>query len=284
MKNNGLENNNVFHKKFLKGYLPIVGLTFIVIIVFVTIFAEYISPYDPYEIDLSNRLAPPSKEHWLGQDDLGRDVLSRIIYGSRVSLTVGLLTVAISVVIGTSIGMVAGYYGGWIDEIIMRITDIFLAFPVMLLAIGIMAILGGSLNNVIIALSIVGWKTYARLARGQVLVEKEKEYVKALRAIGFGSFRILFRHILLNISVPIIVAGTLGIAGVIVQEAGISFLGLGVQPPLPSWGVMLSEGHQYILKAYHLTTFPALAIMLTVMGFNFIGDGLRDVIDPTLRY
>ena len=284
MKNNGLENNNVFHKKFLKGYLPIVGLTVIVIIVFVTIFAEYISPYDPYEIDLSNRLAPPSKEHWLGQDDLGRDVLSRIIYGSRVSLTVGLLTVAISVVIGTSIGMVAGYYGGWIDEIIMRITDIFLAFPVMLLAIGIMAILGGSLNNVIIALSIVGWKTYARLARGQVLVEKEKEYVKALRAIGFGSFRILFRHILLNISVPIIVAGTLGIAGVIVQEAGISFLGLGVQPPLPSLGVMLSEGHQYILKAYHLTTFPALAIMLTVMGFNFIGDGLRDVIDPTLRY
>lgn len=284
MKNNGLENNNVFHKKFLKGYLPIVGLTVIVIIVFVTIFAEYISPYDPYEIDLSNRLAPPSKEHWFGQDDLGRDVLSRIIYGSRVSLTVGLLTVAISVVIGTSIGMVAGYYGGWIDEIIMRITDIFLAFPVMLLAIGIMAILGGSLNNVIIALSIVGWKTYARLARGQVLVEKEKEYVKALRAIGFGSFRILFRHILLNISVPIIVAGTLGIAGVIVQEAGISFLGLGVQPPLPSWGVMLSEGHQYILKAYHLTTFPALAIMLTVMGFNFIGDGLRDVIDPTLRY
>ncbi len=284
MKNNGLENNNVFHKKFLKGYLPIVGLTVIVIIVFVTIFAEYISPYDPYEIDLSNRLAPPSKEHWFGQDDLGRDVLSRIIYGSRVSLTVGLLTVAISVVIGTSIGMVAGYYGGWIDEIIMRITDIFLAFPVMLLAIGIMAILGGSLNNVIIALSIVGWKTYARLARGQVLVEKEKEYVKALRAIGFGSFRILFRHILLNILVPIIVAGTLGIAGVIVQEAGISFLGLGVQPPLPSWGVMLSEGHQYILKAYHLTTFPALAIMLTVMGFNFIGDGLRDVIDPTLRY
>lgn len=284
MKNNGLENNIVFHKQFLKGYLPIVGLIFILIIAFVAIFAKYISPYDPFEIVLSNRLAPPGKEHWLGQDDLGRDVLSRIIYGSRVSLTIGFLTVVISVIFGTSIGMVAGYYGGWIDEIIMRITDIFLAFPVMLLAIGIMAILGGSLNNVIIALTVVGWKTYARLARGQVLVEKEKGYVKALRAIGFGSFRILFRHILLNISVPIIVAGTLGVAGVIVQEAGISFLGLGVQPPLPSWGVMLSEGHQYILKAYHLTTFPALAIIITVMGFNFIGDGLRNVLDPTLRY
>lgn len=274
----------IFYKQFIKGRLPVIGLAIITAMLFMTLFADYIVPYDPYKINLSERLSPPGKKHLLGQDDLGRDVLSRIIYGSRVSLKVGFFAVGISVIIGTSIGVIAGYFGGWIDEIIMRLTDIFLAFPAMLLAIAIMAILGGSLNNVIIALSIVGWKTYARLARGQVLVEMGKEYITALRALGFGSFRVIFRHILPNILVPIIVAATLGMAGVIVQEAGLTFLGLGVQPPIPSWGGMLSDGHQYILKAYHLTTFPGLAIMLTVLGFNFIGDGLRDALDPKLRY
>ena len=192
--------------------------------------------------------------------------------------------IIISVTIGTSLGLIAGFFGGLVDEIIMRITDIFLAFPAMLLAIAIMAVLGGSLMNVIIALSLVGWKTYARLARGQVLVEKEKDYVMALHAVGFGSFRIIFRHVLPNILIPIIVAATLGMASVIVQEAGLTYLGLGVQPPTPSWGGMLSEGHQYIIQAYHLTTFPGLAIMLTVLGFNFMGDGLRDALDPRLRY
>ena len=166
----------------------------------------------------------------------------------------------------------------------MRITDIFLAFPAMLLAIAVMAILGGSVINLIAALSIVGWKTYARLARGQILVEKEKDYVEALRASGFGSFRIIFRHLLPNIIVPVIAAATIGMASVIIQEAGLSFLGLGIQAPTPSWGAMLSEGHQYIVQAYHLTTFPGLAIMLTVLGFNFLGDGLRDMLDPRMRY
>jgi len=275
---------NFFFRQFLKGRLPIIGLIIIILMLFMSVFANYIAPYDPYEIDLPGRLSPPSKKHLLGTDDLGRDVLSRIIYGSRVSLKVGFLVIMISVVIGTSFGLVAGFFGGLVDEIIMRITDIFLAFPAMLLAIAVMAILGSSLNNVIIALSIVGWKTYARLARGQILVEKEKEYILSLKSVGFGSLRIIFRHILPNISVPIIVTATLGMASVIVQEAGLTFLGLGVQPPIPSWGGMLSEGHQYIIRAYHLTTFPGLAIMLTVLGFNFIGDGLRDALDPKMKY
>lgn len=274
---------NIF-KLIMKNRLSAVGLVLISIILFTALFADYIAPYDPYEIDLEGRLSPPGKEHILGQDDLGRDVFSRMIFGSRISLQVGFIAVGISVLFGTTIGLISGFFGGWIDEIIMRITDIFLAFPAMLLAIAIMAILGGGVVNLIAALSLVGWKTYARLARGQVLVEKEKEYVESLHSVGFGSLRIMFRHILPNIIVPVIAAATIGMAAVIIQEAGLSFLGLGIQPPLPSWGAMLSEGHQYIIQAYHLTTFPGLSIMITVLSFNFLGDGLRDLLDPKMRY
>jgi len=247
------------------------------------IFAPLIAPHPPNQIDLSYRLAKPSPGYLLGRDSLGRDILSRMIYGSRISVWVGFSTVTIAVLIGFSLGSLAGYYGGWVDGLIMRVVDILMAFPGILLAIAFMAVLGPSLNNVILTLGLIGWASYARLVRGQVLSLRETEFVLAAKALGLGPMRIIFGHILPNVLGPIMVQATFGLAGNIVAEAGLSFLGLGVQPPTPSWGAMLNEGRSVLLSSPHLTAFPGLAIMIMVLGFNFIGDGLRDAVDPKLK-
>jgi len=264
-----------------RNKLAIAGLFIIGSLIFAAIFAPYLAPFEPFEQSLRGGLKPPSLEHPLGQDKLGRDNLSRIIYGSRISVCVGLFAVSISLLIGTTIGSVAGYLGGWIDELFMRIVDIFLAFPGILLAIALTAVLGPSLHNVILAICVTGWVSYARIVRGQILTVKEREYIVAAKAIGANPLRIIMIHILPNILSPLIVEATFGMAGAILVEASLSFLGLGAQPPTPSWGSMLNEGTQFLLIAPHTTTFPGLAIMIVVLGFNFLGDGLRDTLDVT---
>jgi peptide/nickel transport system permease protein len=259
--------------------LAFFGLCLLSLFILVSLFARQLAPFDPAEQHLEEGLNGPSFHHLLGQDKLGRDILSRMIYGSRISLMVGLSVVSISLFVGLFIGSMAGYFGGVIDEVIMRIVDVFLAFPGILLAIAITAVLGPSLQNVLIALCLMGWVGYARIIRGQILSVRELEYVQAAKSNGASASRILVRHILPNIMAPVIIEATFGMAGAIIAEAGLSFLGLGVQPPTPSWGSMLAEGRQFLLLAPHLTTFPGLAIMLTVLGLNFVGDGLRDAMD-----
>lgn len=270
-------------KKLLKNKLTIMGLIIIGTLLGTALLAPVIAPYPPTRINLAHRLTKPNRQHILGRDSLGRDILSRIIYGSRISIYVGFVTIGVSALLGFFFGAIAGFYGGWVDELIMRIVDVLLAFPGILLAIALMAILGPSLNNVILTLCLIGWVGYARLVRGQILFLRETEFILAAKALGVGSFRIIFCHLLPNILGPLIVQATFGVAGSIVAEAGLSFLGLGVQPPTPSWGAMLNEGRSVLLKAPHLTTFPGLAIMLVVLGFNFVGDGLRDAVDPKLK-
>lgn len=243
--------------------------------------APWLATADPARIDLAARLAVPGPGHVLGLDSLGRDIFSRIVYGSRVSLYVGVVTVAVSVVVGTAVGAFAGYRGGWVDEVTMRVVDVFLAFPGILLAIALTAVLGPSLRNVVLALCVMGWVGYARIVRGQVLLARELAYVEAARAVGCSDRRVLVRHVLPNVIAPVVVEATFGIAGAIVAEAGLSFLGLGTQPPTPSWGAMLAEGRQFLLLAPHLTIWPGLAILLTVLGINLLGDALRDRIDET---
>jgi peptide/nickel transport system permease protein len=232
--------------------------------------------------DLAHAFEGPSWKHPFGRDADGRDILSRVIHGSRISLLVGLVVVSVTGIIGVLLGSIAGYRGGWFDEILMRISDILQAFPGLLLAIFIVAVLGAGLDRVLLALCITGWVSYARLARAQILVQRELDYVQAVRALGASPVRILFRHILPNIASPLTVQMTFGMAGAILAEASLSFLGLGVQPPTPSFGSMLNEGTQYMIlpAATHLTLFPGLAILFVVLGFNFLGDGLRDVLDP----
>lgn len=270
-------------KKFFKNKLSLVGLIFIGAFMFIALFAPWLSPHHPHQIDLAGRLTKPCWEYPLGKDSLGRDMLSRIIYGSRISLLVGVLTVGLSSLIGFFLGALAGYYGGWVDEVLMRIVDVLLAFPGILLAIALMAVLGPSLQNVIMALCLIGWVSYARLVRSQILSLRETEYIMAAHALGYSSMRIIFGHLLPNILGPLIVQATFGLAGNIIAEAGLSFLGLGVQPPTPSWGAMLNEGRAVLLQAPHLTTFPGLAILLVVLSFHFLGDGLRDAVDPKLK-
>jgi len=250
--------------------LVIIGLLLVTALV-----APFVAPYDPLAIDLRGELEGPGAGHPLGQDKLGRDILSQVIYGSRVSLVVGLVVVGISLLIGVSLGAAAGYFGGVFDSVLMRIVDILLAFPGILLAIALAGILGPNLRNIILALCVLGWVGYARLVRGQVLAEKNREYVLAARAIGASHSRIIVRHILPNCFAPVIVEATFGLAGVILAESSLSFLGLGPQD-VPTWGRLLNEGAQYLLFAPHVATFPGIAIMLTVLGFNFIGDGLRN--------
>jgi peptide/nickel transport system permease protein len=263
--------------------LAATGLVILAVVVLMALFAPYLAPFDPTAVHLTEGLSGPSITHPLGQDKLGRDILSRIIYGARVSLYVGVFTVLISAVVGSIVGALAGYLGGVVDEVVMRLIDILLAFPGILLAIAIMAILGPSLNNVVIALALLGWVTYARLVRGQVLALREYEFVQAARALGADAKRIIARHLMPNVLGPVIVTATFGMAGAIVAEAGLSFLGLGTQPPTPSWGSMLNDGRAFLLTAPHLTTFPGVAIMVIVLGLNFLGDGLRDILDPLGR-
>jgi peptide/nickel transport system permease protein len=270
-------------KRLLKNFAFTSGLLLTVALLLVAVAAPLLAPFDPNIQETSRRLEPPSKEHLLGLDDLGRDVLSRILFGARVSLRVGFSVVLIASSIGIALGAIAGYFGGKADLIIMRLCDILLAFPGILLAIALVAVLGPSLNNVVLALSIIGWVGYARLVRGQVLKIRETEYVTAAQALGARAPRVILLHVLPNVINPVIVMATLGLAGSILAEASLSFLGLGVQPPTPSWGAMLTAGRRYLGLANHLAIFPGAAIMLAVMGLNFLGDGLIDALDPKYR-
>jgi len=236
--------------------------------------------FDPASQELSLRLAGPSQTHLFGLDELGRDILTRVLAGARISFLVGLTVVSVSATLGTLLGALAGYFGGLTDDVISRVVDVLLAFPGLLLAIALVAVLGPSLGNVLFALTTIGWVGYARLVRGQVLRAREFEYVQAARALGAGSGRVLWRHVIPTAMPAVVVQATLGMAAAIIGEAALSFLGLGVQPPTPSWGTMLNGGRAHILDAPHLTLFPGLAIALLVLGFNFLGDGLRDFTDP----
>ncbi len=263
----------------LKNKFALFGAVIILFLLLTALFAPLLAPYDPFEQNIMQGLEKPNKAHWFGQDKLGRDLLSRVIYGSRISLWVGISTVSISLIVGVAIGAISGFYGGLTDDLFMRLVDILMAFPGILLAIAMVAVLGPGLNHVILALCLIGWVGYARLVRGQILYLRELEYVTAARAIGANPGRIITRHLLPNLIAPLIVEATFGMAGAILAEASLSFLGLGTQPPTPSWGSMLNEGREFLLLASHHTTFPGLAIMLVILGFNFLGDALRDYFD-----
>lgn len=255
----------------------------IVVIILIAVFAPFVAPYDHLKQSLVDRLAHPSAEHWLGTDELGRDVLSRIIFGARVSLTIGLVPTLISMAIGTVLGLYAGFYGGKVDFIIMRLADVMLAFPSLLLAMVVMYTMGGGLINIFIALSLVNWASTARIVRSQTLSLKEKEYVEAARSIGVKKPTIMFRHILPNCLPSLIVLFTLNIPAAILSEASLSFLGVGAQPPSASWGLMVVRGKKYLFSEPWLSIAPSVAIMVIVLAFNFLGDGLRDVLDPYLK-
>lgn len=270
--------------RFKRNKLAMVGLCVIIFLYTVAIFAPILAPYPYDKMNLDNIYAPPgSPGHILGTDEFGRDVLSRLIYGARVSLTVGLVVVGMSSVVGITLGAIAGYYGGWIDSLIMRVVDFLYAFPFFILAITIVAILGPSLYNAMLALAVVSWVGYARMVRGQFLSLKQTEFVEAARGAGAGDLRIMFVHLLPNALGPVIVQMSLGIAGAILSASGLSFLGLGAQPPTAEWGAMLNAGKDYLRSSPHLATYPGLAIMVTVLAFNFVGDGLRDALDPRLK-
>ncbi len=264
--------------------LATIGVILVILFVILALFAPWIAPQDPSAIDLPNRLGSASHSHWLGTDELGRDILSRVIYGARVSMFVGSCIVLTSLVLGLIIGSIAGYYGGWIDQFFnVVVMNAFLSFPGILIAIAFVAFRGPGIGNLVIALSISGWVGYARLVRGQVLAAREREFVEAARAIGASDLRIITRHILPNIIQPVVVQSAIGMAGAILAEATMSFLGLGVPPPTASWGSMLNDGRAHLFDAPHLVLFPALAVMLAVLSFNFIGDALRDYLDPRSR-
>lgn len=267
----------------LKNKAAAFGLAYIFVLIILAIFADFIAPYDPVEQRIVNKLSPPSSAHILGCDELGRDVFSRLIYGARISLIVGVSVVALSATLGSLLGSISGYYGGKVDMFIMRIVDIFIAFPGLVLAIGIMAALGQSILNVIIALVLVNWPAFARVVRGEALKLSQLEFVQAAKVIGASNVRIIFSHILPNAMAPILVLATLNIGWAILAEASLSFLGLGVNPPEPSWGSMVATARFYLLSAQHVILFPGIAIFLTVMAFNLVGDGLRDALDPQLQ-
>jgi peptide/nickel transport system permease protein len=258
------------------------GAAIVCVTVIAALFGPAIVGVDPAFQDLPLRLEGPSMAHWFGLDELGRDILARLLVGARISLLVGAVVVGISASVGTMLGSIAGYYGGLVDDVVSRVSDVLMAFPGLLLAIAVVAVLGPSLTNVVLALTLIGWVGYARLVRGQVLRVRELEYVQAARALGAATPRILARHVIPATMPALIVQATLGMGGAILAEASLSFLGLGVQPPAPSWGTMLNYGRSHLLDAPHVTIFPGLAIAVLVLGFNFLGDGLRDTLDPTM--
>ncbi len=270
-------------KAFRKNKTAMLGVALILFFIIIALLAPLIAPYDYKEQQLIERLQAPSSTHWFGTDDLGRDLFTRVLFGARISLWVGFFSVVGSVVVGTALGILAGYYGKWLDMLISRVFDIVLAFPSILLAIAIVAILGPSLQNALYAIAIVNIPTYGRLVRAKVLSLKTEEYIIAAKAIGMKNGRILISHILPNSMTPIIVQGTLGIAMAIIEAAALGFLGLGAQPPDPEWGKMLSDSRQFIQKAPWTVIFPGISIMLTVLGFNLMGDGLRDAMDPKMK-
>jgi peptide/nickel transport system permease protein len=263
--------------------LAIFGVATIAFNILMAISASSISPYDPYAMQLGNKLQGPDAAHIFGTDQLGRDILTRVIWGSRVSFEIGVVVVALSLFVGIPLGLVSGYAGGWLDEGIMRVTDIFLAFPALVLAIFIQAAIGPGLTNAMFSIAIVSWPTYARLVRGSAMSIKQNEFIEAARAVGEGKLRILFRHIFPNVLSPITVQSTLDMGGAVLTAAGLSFIGFGVQPPTAEWGAMVSTGRDYIAFAWWMTAFPGLAIFLFVLGFNLLGDWLNDFLNPRLR-
>jgi ABC-type dipeptide/oligopeptide/nickel transport system permease subunit len=272
-----------FWRSLRRNRSAMVGLIILAFLVAVALFGPLIAPYDYRESNLPESLKPPSAAHWMGTDEIGRDILSRIIYGTAVSLRVGIEAVLISLVIGIIFGSAAGYYGGKIDSCIMRFMDIMLAFPSLLLAVAFMAVLGRGIDNAIIAIGIVSIPEYARIVRGSVLTVKDNDYIQAARAIGNRDREVIFYHLLPNVMAPIIVRGTLGISAAILEAAALGFLGLGVQPPEAEWGAMLGSGRSAIFSAPHIVTFPGIAITITVLAFNLLGDGLRDALDPRMK-
>ena len=259
------------------------GTVIVLVAALAAVAGPSITPFDPAAQELPLRLAGPGGAHIFGLDELGRDVLARVLAGARISFFAGLTVVSVSAGLGTLLGALAGYFGGWLDDLISRVIDTLMAFPGLLLAIALVAVLGPSLGNVLFALTIIGWVGYARLVRGQVLRAREFDYVQAARALGAATPRVLFRHVVPAAMPAVVVQATLGMAGAVIGEASLSFLGLGVQPPTPSWGTMLSGGRAHLLDAPHLTLFPGLAIALLVLGLNFLGDGLRDLTDEQRR-
>ena len=270
-------------RAFLKNRTAVVGVIVAVLVVLAAIFAPFLAPADPLEQDVYCKLSPPGGAHLLGTDDFGRDVLSRIIYGARVSLTVGVLSVLVGMTIGTLLGLAAGYFRGWIELLVMRMVDVFMSFPVLIMGLLVMAILGTGLGKLIVAIGVVLAPRFARLAYGAAVSVRETEFVDAARALGAGPWRILLRHVLPNVFGEILVMGTLWTATAIRIEANLSFIGLGVPPPTPTWGNMIREGVNWIVVAPWLPVFPGLAILITVLAFNMVGDGLRDAVDPKLQ-
>ena len=272
-----------FWERFYRNKLAVAGSGIVIALFVVSILAPWASPFDPTRIDLQNILAPPSADHWLGTDQLGRDVLSRMIWGSQISLKVGFVSTGIAILIGTLMGAVAGYYGRWVDAVIMRFVDIMLCFPTFFLILAVIAVLEPSIWNIMVIIGATGWMGITRLVRADFISLKERDFVQAARAIGANDFRIIFIHIMPNAMASILVAATLGVAGAILTESALSFLGIGVQPPTPSWGNILTAGKDNIDIAWWLSLFPGLAILVTVLGYNMLGEGIRDSLDPRLR-
>lgn len=272
----------IYWQRFRRNKLALSGLSIILVFSIIAIFAPLIAKHNPIEQNLILRLQPPSQKHWLGTDDLGRDVFSRVAYGTRISLTVGFLAIAMTTLIGTIIGLVSGYFGGKIDLILMRLVDIMLCFPTFFLILMVIAFLEPNIYNVMIVIGLTSWPGLARLVRGECLSIREREFISAARLLGLSTVRILFVHILPNVFAPILVSATLGVGSAILVESALSFLGLGVQPPTPSWGNILTIGKDYIYLAWWLSLFPGLAILFTVLAYNLLGEGLRDVFDPRM--
>ncbi len=282
-KNNLLRKLKDIFSRMKRNKLAMFGLVIIIVLILTAIFADYIAPYDYSSNDLKNQFSSPSKDHIFGTDEFGRDIFSRIVYGSRISLKVGFISVGIALIAGVAIGAASGFYGGKIDTFLMRIIDVIQSLPDILLAIAIMAVLGPGLSNLMIAVGIAAIPGYAKIVRSSVLSVKDNEFVEAARANGSSDYRIIVKHIIPNCLAPIIVQATLGVAYAIINAAGLSFIGLGLEPPTPEWGAMLSGGRAYIRDYAYMTIFPGLAIVITIFALNVLGDGLRDALDPKLK-
>ncbi len=274
--------SDMFVENFLRDRLAIIGGVIVAALFIVAIFAPVIAPHDPANINTKNMLAPPSLKHLCGTDDLGRDVFSRMVFGARISLTVGFVAIGIATIIGLLIGAVAGYFGGWIDDVLMRFVDLMLTIPTFFLILAVIAFLEPNIYNIMIVIGLTGWMSVARLVRAEFMALKKRDFVMAAKAIGVSDIVIMLRHIMPNAMAPVLVSATLGVAGAILTESALSFLGIGVQPPTPSWGNILTLGKDNIEFAWWLSAFPGLAILITVMGYNLLGEGIRDALDPRL--
>jgi len=282
-RDRGLDSARRWWRRFARNRGAVFGLAVFLAIVLMALFADALAPHDPLAQGVGPTNAPPSLAHWAGTDSFGRDILSRIIYGARIALVVGVVAVLLAMVIGVTLGLVAGYYGGWVDVVIMRVMDGLFAFPIIILAIAMMAVMGFGVKNVIIAVAVGFIAPFARVTRADVLAVKEEPYIEAARLAGVSRPAIIARHVLPNVLAPIIVQAALRVSGAIITEAGLSFLGLGPPPPTPVWGSMIAEGRNFIVMAPHISTIPGLALMVTIVGLNLLGDGLRDAFDPRLR-